>query len=51
MEILSLDLYLSTFNPLVLSCAVFSLYIEEQQQAFHQNPYADDSGQHFFSKY
>ena len=35
MEILSLDLYLSTFNPFILSCAVFSLYIEETREC-HQ---------------
>lgn len=31
-EILSLDLYLSTFNPLILSCAILSLYIREDDQ-------------------
>jgi len=32
MEILCLDLYLSIFNPLILSCAVLSLYVEKQQE-------------------
>jgi hypothetical protein len=35
MEILCLDLYLSTFNPLILSCAVLSLYVEKQQEIQH----------------
>lgn len=37
MEILSLDLYLSTFNPVILSCAVFSIYVDIHQQLnFHK---------------
>lgn len=41
MEILSLDLYLSTFHPMILSCAVFSLYLEgcsTPPKSFLQNP-------------
>ena len=50
MEILCLDLYLSTFNPLILSCAVFSLYIEEQPE-IQQTPSGAEDNQKFFSKY
>jgi hypothetical protein len=50
MEILCLDLYLSTFNPLILSCAVLSLYIEEQPDIQQKSTSAEDN-QKFFSKY
>jgi hypothetical protein len=50
MEILCLDLYLSTFNPLILSCAVLSLYVEEQQKFYKKSSETDDK-QNFFSKY
>lgn len=50
MEILYLDLYLSTFNPLILSCAVLALYVEEQQKFNKMSSQSDDK-QNFFSKY